>query len=353
MKWSKAARRFSEQIAVLRRRYAYRIPTLKVADQALGMPPTAWFICPDFNEPSGGIRKLYRSVDILNGAGLQAAIVHRKPSFRCTWFDNSTRVVDSAQVVVGQRDLIVVPEVYGRSIADLPKGIRRIIFNQGAYLMLDLLISEPSSDEVYLSDPDLAAVVVVSEDSAAVVSYAFPGLHVQCIRNSIDPAIFYPSSVSKSRRIAYMPRRRSEEADQVLRLLTLRGALKGWEVIAIENRTESEVADLLRTVQIFLSFSKREGFGLPPLEALACGCLVVGYTGFGGREFFRPPFATAIEDGDVVAFARTVENTIHLIDNNSEEMVAAGTAGARFALGRYSRDAERVDLLGVFNPLLS
>lgn len=351
--WSKAARRFSRQIGVMRHRYAYRIPKLKVAHQPLRTSATAWFICPDFDKPSGGIRKLYRSVDILNDAGFQAAIVHRRPGFRCTWFDNRTRVLGRSQVVLSQRDLIVIPEVYGRSIGDLPKGIRRIIFNQGAYLMLDLLISEPSSAALYLGDPDLAAVLVVSEDSAGVVAYAFPGVHVRCIRNSIDPAIFHPSSASKSRRIAYMPRRRAEEAAQVLRLLTLRGALNGWEVIAIENRTEIEVADLLRTVQIFLSFSKREGFGLPPLEALACGCLVVGYSGFGGREFFRPPFATAIEDGDVVAFARAVENTIHLIDKAPEEAAAAGAMGARFVLERYSRDAERTDLLGTFNPLLS
>ena len=188
-----------------------------MADDPLQKSARAWFICPDFNRPSGGIRKLYRSVDILNDAGLQAAIVHRRPGFRCTWFENQTRVICSSQAVVSQRDVIVVPEVYGRSICCLPKGVRLIIFNQGAYLMLDLLVSEPSSVAPYIANPDLTAVLVVSADSAAVVEYAFPGVHVRCIRNSIDPTIYHPPSVPKNRRIAYMPRRRAEDAAQVLR----------------------------------------------------------------------------------------------------------------------------------------
>jgi glycosyltransferase involved in cell wall biosynthesis len=149
-----------------------------------------------------------------------------------------------------------------------------------------------------------------------------------------------------------MPRRRADEAAQVLELLKLRGALKGWEVIAIDRQSEVEVADLLRSSQIFLSFSQLEGFGLPPLEALACGCLVIGYHGFGGREFFRPPFGIAIEDGDVVAFARAVEDVIRLIDHDPASAAAASKAGASFVLDHYSRNAERKELLDLFAPLL-
>ena len=53
-------------------------------------------------------------------------------------------------------------------------------------------------------------------------------------------------------------------------------------------RSEAAVADILRESQVFLSFGHPEGFGLPPAEALACGCLVIGYHGGGGREYFGP-----------------------------------------------------------------
>ena len=352
MNTSDVVRRVSRQIRALCHYHTNAVPKLNIALNSTRRRSSAWFICPDFERPSGGIRKLYRCVDILNDAGFRAVIVHKRPGFRCTWFDNQTRVISSPQAVLQQGDVIVVPEVYGASICDLPRGIRQIIFNQGAYLMLDSLMNGATNLAPYIDNPDLVAVLVVSEDSAAVVEYAFPRVHVRRIRHGINPEIHHPPAGRKSRRIAYMPRRRGHEAAQVLKLLTLRGVLDGWEVIAIDRRTEAEAANLLRSTQIFLSFSQQEGFGLPPLEALACGCLVVGYHGFGGREFFRPPFAIAVEDGDVVAFARAVENVIHQIEDDPTNMATAGAAGARFVFDRYSRDAERQDLLDVFVPLL-
>src|SRR5262245_60263544 len=98
---------------VLRSKWNEKVPALKVSQEWSTAPPSAWFICPDFSSPSGGVRKLYRSVDILTAAGCSAAIVHKRPGFRCTWFDNRTRVVPSNEVSVSRKDVIVVPEVYG------------------------------------------------------------------------------------------------------------------------------------------------------------------------------------------------------------------------------------------------
>jgi Glycosyl transferases group 1 len=328
------------------------VPRLEASRNLTGRPPTAWFICPDFKPPSGGIRKLYRSVDVLNEAGFPAAIMHKRPGFRCTWFDNQTRVISSSRAVVSHRDVIVVPEIYGRSICALPRGVRQVIFNQNAYLMLESLRRDPAVAAPYIDNPDLSAVLVVSEDNARVVEYAFPGAPVRRIRPGFDPALFHPPVEPKQRRIAYMPRKRAQEAAHVLDLLRFRGVLDGWEIIGIDGRTEAEAANMLRATQIFLSFSRLEGLGHPPLEALACGALVIGYHGFGGREYFRPPFAIAVEDGDAVGFARAVENLIRLATDDPPTVAAATAAGARFIHERYSRDTERQDLLDVFVPLL-
>jgi hypothetical protein len=329
------------------------IHRLRVDPRRAAAQPTLYMLCPDYDRQSGGLRKQYRAVDLLNEAGFSAAVVHRRAGFRLQWFENETRVVAMGDVALGPRDLVAVPEVYGAAINELPRGIRQVIFNQGAYLALDHIVKGGEAATMpYASNPDLAAVVVVSDDSAEVMRYAFPGIPVRRIRHGIDPLMHHPPATAPGRRIAYMTRRRGEEAAQVLRLLELRGALDGWEVVAIEGRTEREVADILRTSRVFLSFSQREGFGLPPLEALACGCTVVGYHGFGGRELFEAPSAVAIEDSDTVAFARAAEAVLRRFELDPAGAEADAAAGARFALERYSPAAERQSLIDVFAPLL-
>lgn len=333
-------------------RWGGRVPRLRFDASLTAAPPTAWIVCPDFDEPSGGVRTLYRVSDSLNDAGLPAAIVHKRSGFSCSWFAHSTRTVAAADIAIGPHDVVVVPELYGPSIGDLPTGVRQVILNQGVYLMLDSLGRRADAAAPYVDNPDLVAVIVVSNDSAEVLGHVFPGMPIRRMHLGIDPAVYYPPALQPHRRIAYMPRRRTAEAAQVLRILELRGVLDTWDVVAIDGRRQDEVADLLRSSSIFLSFSEREGFGLPACEALACGCLVVGFDGFGGREFFRRPFAEAIPDGDVVAFARATEQLARRFDTDRAATVAAAEDGARFVAEHYSPAIEQRDLVDIFGSLL-
>jgi hypothetical protein len=314
--------------------------------------PTAWFICPHNKSPSGGVRKFYRCVDTLNAAGLNAAILHALPGFRCSWFKNTTRVVSAEEITLGPRDIFVVPEIFGQSICDLPRNTRQVIFNQNAYLTLKSLEDGPANAAPYTNNPDLVMVLVVSQDNAEVLKRTFPETPVRRLRLGIDSSLYHPPQASKQRRLVYMPRKRREDAAAVLAQLRLRGVLNGWDIVAIDGRSEAETAELLRTARLFLSFSFREGFGLPPLEALACGCIVVGYHGFGGREYFHPPFAIAVEDGDIAAFVRTVEATIHNIDTDPQYADSLAAAASRFVSERYPVEAEKQELLNIFGPLL-
>lgn len=315
-------------------------------------PPTAWFICPHNKSPSGGVRKLYHCVDTLNAAGLNAAILHALPGFRCRWFENTTRVVSADEIALGPHDIFVVPEVYGQSICDLPRNTRQVIFNQNVYLTLKSLEDEPTNAAPYTDNPDLVMVLVVSQDNAEVLKRTFPETPVRRLRLGINPSLYHPPQASKQRRLVYMPRKRPDDAAAVLAQLKFRGVLNDWDIVAIDGRSETETAELLRTAKLFLSFSFREGFGLPPLEALACGCLVVGYHGSAGREYFQPPFAMAIEDGDIAAFVRTVEATIHNIDTDPQCTDSLAAAASRFVSERYPTEAEKRDLLNIFGPLL-
>ena len=327
------------------------MPKLRVDPQQAHVP-TVWMICPDWDKPTGGIRVQYRAVDSLNAAGLSAAIVHHKAGFACTWFHHETRIVPAPDVVVGARDVIVVPEVYGSSILNLPRGVRQVIFNQNAYNTLDSLMGDEVAAAPYRDNPDLTAVIVVSEDNAELLRYVFPMAPIRRVRVGLDDAVYHPPTQAPSNRIAYMPRRRRDDVAAVLGLLEMRGVFDRWEPVAIDGCSEAEVASALRSSRLFLSFSEREGFGLPPCEALACGCIVVGFDGFAGREFFRDPFAIAVPDGDVVGMARETERVLRRIEQRPSEMAAVSAAGSRFIRDAYPPEATGQDLVKIFTPLL-
>lgn len=53
----------------------------------------------------------------------------------------------------------------------------------------------------------------------------------------------------------------------------------------VDDLTQSELAELFNQHKYYLTLNPSEGFGLPPLEAMACGCTVVGFDSMGGRDY--------------------------------------------------------------------
>lgn len=332
-----AIARARRRVQELRRR---RVPVFAASGGSSA--PTVYYLCPDHATPSGGVRVVYRHVDTLNAMGIPAAVVHHTAGFRCTWFENTTRVVAAADTALTASDVLVVPEWYGPSLATVPGGPRVVIFNQRAYGTFDHV---PAGQPLYRG---AAALLAVSEDNAGYLRYAFPDIPTHVVRNVVDGSLFHPGD-APARRIAYMPRRRGEELAEVLHLLAVRGVTRDWELTPIDGRSEAETAGLLRRSAVFLSFSEREGFGMPPAEAMAAGCYVVGFTGLAGRDFFDPAYCRPVPEGDVLAFARAVEE---VCATEPEVLAKTGRLASRAILDRYSEAGLRDDLRAFYRPLL-
>src|SRR5205085_12103979 len=93
---------------------------------------TIYVICPDDPTPSGGMRKLYRHVDVLNQAGYSAMILHEGNSKGLKWFENQTPIAVKP-VKMGINDIVVVPEIFGQAISEMVPPLKKVIINQGAY----------------------------------------------------------------------------------------------------------------------------------------------------------------------------------------------------------------------------
>ncbi len=312
---------------------------------------TVYVLSPDSETPTGGVKQLYRHVDVLNDNGLDAAIVHQRPGFRCSWFQNGTNIVHTGEIRPGKDDLLVLPESYGPGIVRIQPGVRKIIFNQNCFYTFRGFSLEDLPKETPYTHPDVEAALVVSDYSREYLQHIFPRLPVFRLHNGIDAGIFHPGN-GKRFRIAFMPRKNSDDLRQVVHALNCRQALEGFELSPVSQAAESEVAAIFRDSAVFLNFGDREGFGLPPAEAMACGCIVAGYHGFGGADFMSEKYAFPVQTGDILAFVKTVENVLESIRNNAPEIDIKREKAIAYIKGTYSMEMESADILSFWRQQL-
>jgi hypothetical protein len=313
-------------------------PQLKVHPASNG--PTVYYLVPHLREPTGGVKVMYRHVDLLNDMGIAAAVLHEPDGFRASWFAHQTRIVSANAIRLCANDILVIPECYAPGFGLLPPEVRKFVFNQAAYHTFDLVDGDP-----YAQVPNLLGLLTVSQDSADLLRFTFPGLPVWRTRPLVRADIFHRGP-QPLRRLAFLPDRRAAERHQLLQMLRARGV--DWEPAPIKGVPEAEVARIMRESAIFLSFSERDGFGLPPAEAMASGCYVIGYDGGGGREFFDPAYSAPVTDQ--LGFARAVlDATARPLD----ELAALGAKASEHVLGTYTVDGLRADLLAAFEGVVA
>lgn len=159
--------------------------------------------------------------------------------------------------------------------------------------------------------------LAVSEPVRQFIQYT-TGLDAPILRPAIDPALFYPHApdtvtpVKGPLRICYMPRKNPALARQIRETFTARlhhrqatQPPSSIEWLEIHHKSPLEVAALLRGSHIFLATGFPEGFALPPLEAMASGCIVAGFAGRGGWDYMRQaaPCSTAAGGAPSIPYA--------------------------------------------------
>jgi glycosyltransferase involved in cell wall biosynthesis len=310
--------------------------------------PTIYVFAPDLKNPLGGMRMLYRHVDILNANGFEAYVVHASRGFRIDWFEYSTPVLHGPVSMKGD-DIAVFSEIGGLKIAEWATGKRKAILNQNCYYTFLRYPMEGRVETPYLQ-PEVIATIVVSEDSKRYLQWVFPNLPIHRIRYSINPKLYYPQE--KKKQICFMPRKNKEDARQVLYMLRYRKKLAGWTIRPIEGVSEARAAEIIRESAVLMSFGAPEGFGLPPAEGQASGCIVVGYHGNGGREFFTRERGFPIEVGDILGYAQTMEAVLEEYSRDPTRLKEMAREAGEFVRKEYSPEAEKQSVVGCWEKIL-
>jgi glycosyltransferase involved in cell wall biosynthesis len=86
------------------------------------------------------------------------------------------------------------------------------------------------------------------------------------------------------------------------------------EWVAIENMDRENVARLLSESAIYASFASIESLGLSALEAMKCGCVVVGDHGGGGSEYANKENGFWVRADELILYSRKIADAIKLFE---------------------------------------
>lgn len=370
-----------------------------------------YFLCPEREKATGGIQKIYRQVDVLNKHGYSAYVFHRLPRFHCHWFENQTPIAypkltpwqylklklsqfsmtkrilrvlrlqsfffdySSIQNAIytldaeGKKkrlpklsndDLLVLPEFFTFSLGESSPvwDYPFVIFNQGAYQSFKFsgLPSGPGKIESHQFMPygmkNHLGVITVSKDNQEYLQKIFPDLPILRITNSFDSHLFGKTEMSKKKKICFNTSKNQNDLLQILNILKLKDTFKDWTLVPIQNMSQREVAKELRESLLFMNFCYQEGFSLPPLEAMACGCVVVGYHGQAAKEFLHEPFAFPIESGNVMQYVETLEQIAKQYEANPKNILQIGESASNYVSKAYNSEIEERDICDAWKELL-
>ena len=301
--------------------------------------PRFQFLAPDVRGSSGGVAVLYHCVDILGAHGAEASVVHqtrrggywnastsgktvysyrlriaslkRAGSLRA--FRHGGRLLSdwikgggNDPAVFRDSDILIVPEFLLSLAQEAFPNYRKVVFVQNSFSYLKAV--DDAQQRGLDPHKGVTLSIGISEtcmDALELVGAA-PVAHVP-VGADFDRFTF---AEEKQAQMAFMPRKRRAEARLVAEALERRGQLQGVKLIELDNMSQEEVARRMAQSMFFLSFLKHEALGFPAMEAMASGCVVVGYTGGGCREYFDEDTGIPVEEDNTAALVRAAEDAI-------------------------------------------
>ncbi|EPR41698.1 glycosyl transferase group 1 [Desulfovibrio sp. X2] len=240
---------------------------------------------PPVRRATGGVAVLRTVAEVLARAGREAFLVPRE-SGQAYLEDAAAPVVPWDALSLSPGDCWLVPEGWPNALAPgLAAKARCLVYVQNwAYLFSAL----PQGADWRGLPVSFLAV------SDPVRRYILETIGRDCpvLRPGIDLARFAAPAKKPGGplRVAFMPRKNKALAEQIRDGFTARrrgAGLSEVHWLAVENMSQAEVAAALSSAHVFLATGFPEGCPLPPLEAMASGCLCVGFGGFGGHDYMR------------------------------------------------------------------
>jgi hypothetical protein len=290
---------------------------------------------------SGGNKISFRHVEALRAMGYDAVIRSPAGTASPAWFEHSA-VLEDASRPLDPGDILVIPEDAApilQHCATLPN--RKVIFCQNPVAMTAFGLARLPEDVRAAYRTFMAC----STGMAALIAGFFDYEMISVVPAFADERIFRPAT--KAPVIACAPRKRPAEFRSIRFMFSrLYTGPTDWTWEVLETATEAETAAAMGRASLFLSLARLEALSLTTLEAMACECLMAGFTGIGPREYLSPVNGVWVDEDDCEAAARALVQIAEMADRRGG--AAALMRHAAAATAAQWTHASFVEALGVF-----
>ncbi len=293
-------------------------------------------------EPIGGVQTLFDYAERLNelAQSTVAKVICPAPYIRGILPREYPLVpVTSRQPKLTASDVLVFPEVLASTLDQYPRENKKYlaVLNYGYF-------------EVYARRSprlagELAGFLTNSQYTARELRKRYPGKSISYISHVIESR--FTSTVPFSKREQYsiliMNRKNTHHIPKVLSFLES----MPHKVTVVNNISSDELQKLYNRHQIFINLGYPEGFCRPAAEAMACGCVVVGFNGGGGSDFMKHrenSFVAA--DGNEKELIELLSYTLHTL--SKKELSTISQQARATITSTYTKTAQAKKLYQLF-----
>lgn len=298
-----------------------------------------YYLVPDNEKPSWGIGVIYHHVKALVEEGYDACVLHSNSGFKLPWveIDVPVKYRDNCKAEsLTETDLIIVAEVMANDPYLLGCKARKILFIQaGGYIFESLPINKTHKDlgfeQVMVILPHM--IEIVEKFINLPVFVVSPFVSNYFFKDSLNPTrkkeiIIYPKFEQIDFSIVRNLILRKVGVNRVKKFMGL-----DWRLKLLQNLSHKEVSETLQNSSFYISLNLFEALNTTVVEAMASGCIVFCYEGFGPRDFLK-------NEENAFVFAnnepyKLVEKLYEVLDNYEsmkpklQEMQSSALATAR------------------------
>lgn len=304
------------------------------------------FLCPPVGKINGGLKYIFRMAEVLRSAGVDA-VVFEKDKARPQWFASTAPMIGQDELRPQNDEILVLsedqPDVM-RTVAPWPQ--RKVIYCQNHFYA-----AIGAQGARSFADFGVADILCSSRTIMDYCQLRHPGTRTHLIPCAVDQALFAPAV--KTRTIALVPRKRPVEAMFIQDMfMALVPAWRDVEWLSLDQVSEHDMAAALGRAAVFLSLSRLDGFGLTPVEAMASGCVVAGFTGIGGREYATPQNGFWAEEDDFAACRTALRQALQLWSTGGQQLADYQTA-TRATIANYTPEIFAESVCGAWEKIIN